>query len=256
MLKSVIALIVSACIRRAWVVIVAGMALGLLSGAYTVRHFAITTDVNEMISPKLPWRQRQIDFSTAFPQAQILAVVEAPTPELLELATSELVQGLAARRDVIRQVRELGGGSFFERNALLFLPVSDVERITKQIAEAQPIVGTLVRDQSLRGELNALQLVLLGVQGGQLKSDDLSRPLTMVSAWRAGETHLLQSTLTRAVVFSAMTTGIAFGSLWFSNFPGTSSMGKLMALALVCTLAAAVMFQPVLMGPPRVPIKR
>jgi flagellar motor component MotA len=28
-------------------------------------------------------------------------------------------------------------------------------------------------------------------------------------------------------------------------------MGKLMALALVCTLAAAVLFQPVLMGPPR-----
>jgi hypothetical protein len=28
-------------------------------------------------------------------------------------------------------------------------------------------------------------------------------------------------------------------------------MGKLMALALVCTMAAAVLFQPVLMGPPR-----
>jgi hypothetical protein len=30
-----------------------------------------------------------------------------------------------------------------------------------------------------------------------------------------------------------------------------SSMGKLMALALVCTMAAAVLFQPVLMGRPR-----
>jgi hypothetical protein len=28
-------------------------------------------------------------------------------------------------------------------------------------------------------------------------------------------------------------------------------MGKLMALALLCTLAAAVLFQPVLMGQPR-----
>jgi hypothetical protein len=36
-----------------------------------------------------------------------------------------------------------------------------------------------------------------------------------------------------------------------SNHPGTSSMGKLMALALVCTMAAAVLFQPALMGPPR-----
>jgi predicted RND superfamily exporter protein len=70
-------------------------------------------------------------------------------------------------------------------------------------------------------------------------------------AWRAGKTALLQSSLTRAVVFSAMTSATAFGSLWLSSHPGTSSMGKLMALALVCTMSAAVLFQPALMGPPR-----
>jgi hopanoid biosynthesis associated RND transporter like protein HpnN len=72
-----------------------------------------------------------------------------------------------------------------------------------------------------------------------------------ILAWRAGRTSLLQSSLTRAVVFSAMTTATAFGSLWLSSHPGTSSMGKLMALALTCTMAAAVLFQPALMGPPR-----
>jgi hopanoid biosynthesis associated RND transporter like protein HpnN len=72
-----------------------------------------------------------------------------------------------------------------------------------------------------------------------------------IMAWRAGQTGLLQSALTRAVMFSAMTTATAFGSLWLSSHPGTSSMGKLLALSLVCTLAAAVLFQPVLMGPPR-----
>ena len=72
-----------------------------------------------------------------------------------------------------------------------------------------------------------------------------------IMAWRAGQTDLLQSSLTRAVIFSALTTATAFGSLWLSSHPGTSSMGKLLALSLVCTLAAAVLFQPVLMGPPR-----
>jgi uncharacterized protein len=48
-----------------------------------------------------------------------------------------------------------------------------------------------------------------------------------------------------------MTNAIAFGSMWASNYPGMSSMGKLMALALLCTMAAAVLFQPVLMGRPR-----
>jgi uncharacterized protein len=72
-----------------------------------------------------------------------------------------------------------------------------------------------------------------------------------IMAWRSGKTSLLQSSLTRAVTFSALTTATAFGSLWLSGNPGTSSMGKMMALALLCTMAAAVLFQPVLMGPPR-----
>jgi uncharacterized protein len=72
-----------------------------------------------------------------------------------------------------------------------------------------------------------------------------------IMAWRSGQTALVQSTLTRAVIFSAMTTATGFGSLWLSNDPGTSSMGRLMALALMCTMAAAVFFQPALMGPPR-----
>ena len=36
-------------------------------------------------------------------------------------------------------------------------------------------------------------------------------------AWRAGQTQLLQSPLTRAVIFSALTTATAFGSLWLSS---------------------------------------
>jgi len=72
-----------------------------------------------------------------------------------------------------------------------------------------------------------------------------------IMAWRAGQTSLLQSSLTRAVIWSALTTATAFGSLWLSSHPGTSSMGKLLALSLLCTMCAAVLFQPALMGKPR-----
>jgi uncharacterized protein len=72
-----------------------------------------------------------------------------------------------------------------------------------------------------------------------------------IMAWRAGQTDLLQSSLTRAVIWSALTTATAFGSLWLSSHPGTSSMGKLLALSLASTMLAAVLFQPALMGKPR-----
>ena len=69
-------------------------------------------------------------------------------------------------------------------------------------------------------------------------------------AWRAGGAQLLQSSLTRAVIFSALTTGTAFGSLWLSRHPGTASMGELLALSLACTLVAALLFLPALLGEP------
>jgi hopanoid biosynthesis associated RND transporter like protein HpnN len=75
-----------------------------------------------------------------------------------------------------------------------------------------------------------------------------------VIAWRNGRTGFLASGLTQAVVLSAATTATAFGSLWLSHHPGTSSMGKLLALSLACTLVGAVFFQPVLMGRPRHPV--
>src|SRR6202030_4138919 len=54
-----------------------------------------------------------------------------------------------------------------------------------------------------------------------------------VTAWRAGHANLMQSALTRAIFFSALTTATAFGSLWLSSHPGTASMGKLLALSFV-----------------------
>jgi hypothetical protein len=69
-----------------------------------------------------------------------------------------------------------------------------------------------------------------------------------VMAWRRGERNLLASSLARAVIFSALTTASAFGSLWLSPHPGTASMGELLALSLACTLACALVFLPALLA--------
>jgi hypothetical protein len=72
-----------------------------------------------------------------------------------------------------------------------------------------------------------------------------------VVAWRSGGSHLLTSSLARGVFFSALATATGFGSLWASSHPGTASMGKLLMISLVWTLASALLFQPALMGPAR-----
>jgi predicted RND superfamily exporter protein len=70
-----------------------------------------------------------------------------------------------------------------------------------------------------------------------------------VMNWRAGVTHHLQSSTARAVIFSALTTMTAFGSLVLSNDPGTAGMGKLLSLSLACTLFCTLIVLPVLLGP-------
>jgi hopanoid biosynthesis associated RND transporter like protein HpnN len=71
-----------------------------------------------------------------------------------------------------------------------------------------------------------------------------------VIAWRAGTVEVLASSLTRAIFFSALTTGTAFGSLCLSSHPGTASMGLLLALSLFFTLLAAFVVVPAFLGPP------
>ena len=72
-----------------------------------------------------------------------------------------------------------------------------------------------------------------------------------VLRWRSGESGLLQSPTARGVVFSALTTGTAFGSLMFSNSPGMADMGKLLSLGLFYTLVCTLIFLPALLGSPR-----
>jgi hopanoid biosynthesis associated RND transporter like protein HpnN len=69
-----------------------------------------------------------------------------------------------------------------------------------------------------------------------------------VMNWRAGDPPRLTSATTRAVIFSALTTGTAFGSLALSAHPGTASMGTLLLISLGCTLVATLVFVPALLG--------
>jgi uncharacterized protein len=68
-----------------------------------------------------------------------------------------------------------------------------------------------------------------------------------VMSWRAGGGDFLQSSLARAVILSAATTGTGFGVLWLSSHPGTASMGELLTISLGWTLLTTLLFLPALL---------
>jgi len=69
-----------------------------------------------------------------------------------------------------------------------------------------------------------------------------------VMNWRKGQISVLGSATARAVLYSALTTGSAFGTLALSGHPGTASMGLLLLISLACTLLSSLAFVPALLA--------
>jgi uncharacterized protein len=180
-LNALIARTVGFYIRGARAVILLAIIVGVAASGYAAQHFAINTDISRLISADLPWRQRQLAFQQAFPDRaeSILAVVRAPTPELASAAQDKLLEALVPKNDLLRSVHAPDGGTFFERNFLLYLSIEDLGRTTQGLTVAAPLIQTLASDPSMRGVLDALTLSLKGAQMGHVLLDDLSRPLNM-----------------------------------------------------------------------------
>ncbi len=173
---------ISICAKNAWLVIGLSVLLTVLASWYAATHFAMTTDINQLISPNIDWRQREAKFEKAFPQFElIVAVVDAPTPELVDEATNALVAKLAPQKDLFHSIEQPKGGPFFAQNGLLFEPVKDLEPQMKVLGQAQRLVQVLAGDPSLRGVIQAFQLSLLGVQGGQLTLDNMQWPMNLAA---------------------------------------------------------------------------
>ena len=183
MLKTAIIATVDACTRRAVQVIALAVLLAIGSGIYAARHFAIDADVNKLISKDLPWRQREAAFDKSFPSKEetILAVVDAPTSELAAQSTAALIQKLSGDTKLFRAITELGGGPFFRRNGLLFLPTQQVVETTRKLGEAKPIIQALAQDSNLRGLTTALNYGLIGARMKHYTLDNLAGTMNMVA---------------------------------------------------------------------------
>ena len=123
---------------------------------------------------------------------------------------------------------------------------------TRRLVDAAAIVASLLLSAALTVivsvllplPLNFANIIALPL----LLGVGVSFNIYFVMNWRAGETSRLASPTARAVIFSALTTGTAFGSLALSHHPGTASMGKLLLISLGGTLFGSLVFIPALLA--------
>jgi hopanoid biosynthesis associated RND transporter like protein HpnN len=172
-----------ACCQAAWLVIVLAT-LGTTGAiGYMLSHFAIDTNTSQLISPSLPWRQRELQLDAAFSQRidTIVVVVDALSPELADGSARALARELARQPQHFQAVRQPDAGAFFDRSGLLFLSTAEVERATEQMIRAQPFLGTLAADPTLRGFARALAFLPLGARSAHIRMEDYGEPLARVA---------------------------------------------------------------------------
>lgn len=181
---SLIGRIVAVSIRHSLLVLLSALALTAVAVVYMAGNFAMTAETSQLISPKLDWRKRGIEFDKAFPQLQNLTmiVVDGVTPELADDGARRLASALRRQPDLFYNVRQPDGGRFFERNGLLLLSIDDVRVATDALIKVQPLLSALAADPSLVGVMKMLGVVLKGIQDGDAKLQDIEPQLTPLSA--------------------------------------------------------------------------
>jgi uncharacterized protein len=186
---------VSLSARKPWRVLALAVLITLAACAFAATHFDMSTDTGELISDQTDWRRDEATVNKAFPRTNdgIAVVIDGKTPELAEDAAIRLSAALVEDQNNFKGVRRPDGGDFFDRHGLLFSPTEDVRSATAKLIEAQPLLGGLAFDPSLRGIANALKTAAEGAADNPADpaTAQLEAPLsglhTAISAALAGK---------------------------------------------------------------------
>jgi uncharacterized protein len=179
-------------------------AILLLTGGllyYTKTHLALNSNTAEMLDPNLEFRRMERELERTFPQLadNIVVVVEAETPAEAGDAADALVERIRLNREVVESVYQPGGGPFFAQHGLLYLDRDALWDLDERFAEAEPFLGTMAEDPSLRGlftmlgrafgeDLSAdtraiLQKVLDRISQAIQSPPEAARPVSWREAW-------------------------------------------------------------------------
>jgi len=185
--------------------------------------------------------QAKPEFQTSAGLKEFVRDVQTVAPD----AGGSAVTIVATSRTIIDAFRDAAIGAVVAITVILFIAL-------RRLLD----VGLVLAPLLLSALLTLLVLIALGLPINfaniialpLLLGVGVSFNIYFVMNWRAGLRAPLGSATARAILFSALTTGTAFGSLALSHHPGTASLGDVLLISLVCTLIASLLFIPALLA--------
>ncbi len=184
MFASLLVSLVSFSRKFAIFFVIAAFLASALLAVYIANNISINTNINQLLSDDLDWRKREKELEAAFPQKidNLIIVIEGQTGEKAGAAADALAAQLSAMPEIFTFVSRPDALPFFRTNGLLYLSTQELSDVLEQIVEAQPLLGTIISDPSLRGFLDMIGLMARGAQGEAVDSSQIEKPLNEIAA--------------------------------------------------------------------------
>ena len=165
--------------RHSLSVVFAGVLFAVFAGWMASAHLGVSTDTDLLFKDTLPWRQQAVELNRNFPQFNnlLVAVVDGRIPEEADATANDLAARLAGDKTHFLTVRRPDSNPFLDKEGLLFLQPKQLPALMDQTIDAQPFLGQLVADPSIRGLFAALSLLGMGVTHGDADLSPFLAPI-------------------------------------------------------------------------------
>ncbi len=143
---------VTFAIRRQGAVLLGCTLITLVLGGYAATHLGVNMDnKTTLLSPDLPFQDRARAFEAKFPllNDSLLVVIDGESGEDAREGSRRLAEALSEKKDVAHSVFVADADPFFERHALLYRSVEDLESFSDQMVRFQPVLGELAQTPDL-----------------------------------------------------------------------------------------------------------
>ncbi len=184
------------CVRNAWTTVFISIVLAAISLWLVTHKLEMNTSTSALFDQSLPFLQQDAAYNKAFPDEQdaVLVVIDASSAAKATRAADLLAHELQKSPRLFLAISQPSGGAFFLRNGLLYLTESELADVSTQMAQAQPLLGALTSDPSLRGLFNLTDIIVTGVKNNDAS---ISRAVPMLTS-TAGSIHAAASLLETA----------------------------------------------------------
>ena len=144
----------------------------------------INTSNAGLISDEVPYRQKEIAFSEAFPQqtGPIVIVIDGETVDQVDAADETMTDRLSLLPQLFADVYSPGSDPYFRSHGLLYMDVGTLENLMNRLAGGQALLAALAEDPSLRGLFQVLDRALEAVADGDASPGELADVVDRIAA--------------------------------------------------------------------------